>query len=275
MSLKEKLNPRNWSRGVLILVHQIISTLVISVAFLAISLAVFRTFTINDRIESARGLNGLVINEIDHDRIDEYIEKGYDAPGYSEIEKQLYRLRDAHPGVEYLYVFRVVDEGFQIVFDLPTRKYPAAVPGQIIHSDQGYIGHMEELRAGEPVEPIITMDEFGYLLTVYTAIYNSRGNVVAYAAVDYSMNQLHDYLWAITSRLMIFFAAVLLLAIILIVIFTQRRIIRPLEEMEDTAYTDALTGMKNRAAYNEWTSSTERSMRGQLTFPSWCSTSTN
>ena len=71
----------------------------------AISYMLFRTATIDEHIKLANGLAGLVADEVDGNRADEYIEKGEAAEGYKETEKKLYRLRDSSSDIEYFYVY--------------------------------------------------------------------------------------------------------------------------------------------------------------------------
>lgn len=49
----------------------------------------------------AEGLLTLMIDEVDADRVDEYID---------------------YPDVEYLYFYRILEEGVQVVFDLDTEN---------------------------------------------------------------------------------------------------------------------------------------------------------
>jgi hypothetical protein len=78
-----------------------------------ISYVNIRNYEIDDCIEYAKGINSLVIDAIDLDRVDEYLRIGRAAPGYNESEAQLNKLRNAYPDVVFLYVYQIKpDERF-------------------------------------------------------------------------------------------------------------------------------------------------------------------
>lgn len=74
----------------------------------------FRDYEVADCIEYAKGINSLIIDAIDADRVDEFVRLGHNAAGYDEVEAQLYKLRAAYPDVDFSmgeireYVFKVV-----------------------------------------------------------------------------------------------------------------------------------------------------------------------
>lgn len=58
---------------------------VMAVAFVLISYMEFRVYTISDCVNYAYGLNSLIAEELDIERIDDYIAQGHDCPGYDDI----------------------------------------------------------------------------------------------------------------------------------------------------------------------------------------------
>ena len=44
--------------------------------------------------------------------------------------------------------------------------------------------------AGKQIEPIITNDTYGWLLTAYEPVFDSAGNCVCYAAADIQMEDV-------------------------------------------------------------------------------------
>lgn len=211
----------------------------------------FKDYEVADCVEYAQGINGLVADEIDPDLVDEYLAKGHEVPGYDDVRARLYRLRDAYPDVEYLYVYQIRPDGCHVVFDLDTDEVPASEPGDVVDFDTSFEGYLDELLAGKEVEPVISNDTFGYLLTVYTPLYDSDGVCKCYVAVDFLMGEIDEYV----NRVLLSVAAVSAVFIVgfLIVGYfvTERRIVRPMERVEDQAYRDALTGVQNKAAFEE------------------------
>lgn len=63
------------------------------------------------RTQLAAGIVKLAGTFIDTEKVDEYIAKGKDAPGYEETERILYNVRDDSVIIEYLYVLKIQEDG--------------------------------------------------------------------------------------------------------------------------------------------------------------------
>ena len=237
------------SLRVKILATLTVGFLVMSLAFILISYVLFRNFTIDDCVNYARGLNTLIIDDLDVDHIDDYIAQGHAYPGYDDIEAHLYKLRDAYPDIEFLYVYQIREDGCHVVFDLDTPEFPAAQPGDVEQFDRSYQKYIPDLLAGREVPPVISWDTFGYLLTIYTPIYDSTGACKCYAAVDYDMTMLTDFVTQIIRQIMCFLLIVVLVMLALSALLTEKGIVRPVHHLKNQAFQDELTGLENRAAY--------------------------
>ena len=234
-----------------ILVQLFIGFLVMALAFIAISYIEFRAYTIEDCVNYAYGLNSLIADNLDLDHINDYIEQGRAHPDYEAIERHLYKLRDAYPDIVFLYVYQVREDGFHVVFDLDTDDVPASQPGEVVPIDASLEKSIPDLLAGREVAPIISKDMYGFLLTIYTPLYDSNGVCQCYAAVDYSMDLLTDYVRKIIGHIILFFLIVILVIIAVSVLATNKSIIKPMRSLEHRAYRDTLTGLPNRTAYYE------------------------
>lgn len=223
-----------------------------AVAFIAISYVEFKAYTIEDCVNYAYGLNRLIAADMDIDSINDYIDQGHAHPDYDRIERHLYMLRDAYPDIVYLYVYQIREDGCHVVFDLDADDVAASEPGEIVPFDQAFSKYLPDLLAGKPVEPVISRDTFGFLLTIYTPHYDSRGVCQCYAAVDYSMELLMDYVHSIIMQIVLLFLIVVLVIVVISVLVTDRGIVKPMKRLEDRAYRDTLTGLQNRAAYYEY-----------------------
>lgn len=168
-----------------------------AVAFVAISYMEFRAYTIEDCVNYAYGLNRLIAADMDIDSINDYIDQGHAHPDYDRIERHLSMLRDAYPDIVYLYVYQIREDGCHVVFDLDTDDVPAGEQGEIVPFDKAFLKYVPDLLMGNPVEPVISRNEYGFLLTIYTPLYDSWGMCHCYAAVDYSMDLLMDYVLSI------------------------------------------------------------------------------
>ncbi|MCR5279556.1 MAG: HD domain-containing protein [Lachnospiraceae bacterium] len=130
---------------------------------------------------------------VDGDRIDEYLSKGYDAPGYKETENRLYEIRDHFPGVRFLSVIKIENDGGHYAFDLDSGSDEGYDPGFVQEFNPAFADKMNTLFEGGKIDPIKTRTEYGDAITVYTPIPDSLGKTAAYAVVDVSTGYLAEF----------------------------------------------------------------------------------
>ena len=246
----------------------------------AISYMLFRNTTIDDHIKMANGLAGLVTDVVDGNKTDEYIEKGEAAEGYTDIEEKLYKLRDSSSDIEYIYVYKIMEDGCHVVFDLDTDDMEGSEPGEVVEFDESFSEYIPALLAGEEIEPIITNDTYGWLLTAYKPIYDDDGVCTCYAAVDISMDLLSGYGYGFAARLISMLLGFFVLILAFGIWFTERSLILPVNTMaycagafaynSDEAREESMkrlkslgihTGDEIENLYNAFVHTTEESMR--------------
>ena len=194
----------------------------------------YRQVTIARNKAIAQGVGASAAAIIDGDRINEWETMGHDAQGYDDIEKDLYRIRDGFPQVFYLYVYRITNDSSVVVFDLEARDTSGVLPdkpGDRVAFNQGFAPVRENLLRGEHVEPIVTIDEYGWLLTAYEPLKNSLGNTVAYVGVDISMGDLiyEEAKFFIKLLSMFFGLSIIIMSIVLELV--NRGIVHPVNRM--------------------------------------------
>ncbi|MBO7412602.1 MAG: HD domain-containing protein [Fibrobacter sp.] len=194
----------------------------------------YRQVTIARNKAIAQGVGASAVAIIDGNRAEEWETMGHAAPGYDDIEKDLYRIRDSFSQVFYLYVYRITNDSSVVLFDLEARDTSGVLPdkpGDRVAFNQGFAPVRENLLRGERVEPIITIDEYGWLLTAYEPLKNSAGKTVAYVGVDISMGDLiyEQAKFFIKLLTMFFGLSVIIMSIVLE--FVNRGIVHPVNRM--------------------------------------------
>lgn len=182
--------------------------------------------------------SALVASVIDADRVQNFIKNGENASGYMNTKRQLEIIRDSSPNIKYVYVYKILPDGCHVVFDLDTNEMEADKPGEVVEFDEAFAPYLPTLLKGGRIEPIISDDKFGWLLTVYTPVYDNDGVCQCYAAVDISMDHLREETENFYNSLAKVFAGVLA-AILLIAALLAHRIITPINSMAKT--TDGFT----------------------------------
>ena len=224
----------------------IVASAAITIIVTVISIALFRNYTREQHKTMAYGVAGMVADAIDGDRVDEYIEYGESAEGYKEIEDTLYSIRNSSPDIEYVYVYKIERDGCHVVFDLDTEDTPGGEPGDVVEFDDAFSGYMEDLCNGREIEPIISDETYGWLLTAYKPVYDSSGKCVCYAAADISMKDVSSYEKDFFLKLLTVFSGFLIFIIAVGLWVVEYNIILPINSMSYVADNFEYEGIEDR-----------------------------
>lgn len=206
-------------------------TLFVALFISVISYTMYQDSIIEDRKRIADGIVSMVVNEIDPKRVDEFIEKGYQAEGYKDVERELYKIRASNSDIIYLYVYKIMEDGCHVVFDLDTAEMEASEPGDIEDFDEYFKKYRDDLLAGRPIPPIIGDEKYGHLLTIYKPVYNSIGQCVCYAGIDFSMQILYDNGRMFIAKVVAIFSGAVILIFVLVLTFVENNILLPVNTM--------------------------------------------
>jgi len=207
----------------------------------------YRDNSVNNFIGIAKGVTHAASIAVDAEKVDDYIARGYEVEGYSRIKQVLGHIRESFPQTKYLYVYKILKDGCHVVFDLDTEGVPASEPGSVVEFDPSFEPHLPKLLNGEEIEPIVSDDQYGWLLTVYRPIQNAAGQTVAYVAADISMESIiRDEAMFFVKLLSLFFGLSLIIMMIIIEVM-KRGIVIPVNKMSFA--TMKIAGETMRAAF--------------------------
>lgn len=212
-----------------------IAEVLLGVLACTITYYLYRDASVAKYTEICTGVSKSVTLHIDPDMVDEYIEKGEEAEGYTEIENHLYTLRDSFPEIEYVYVYRIETRGCRVVFDLDNEDEQGADPGDLIPFDDSFEELLPKLRAGEAIDPIITDDTYGWLLTVYTPVYNEKGECVCYSCADITMGSIIIDQAVFISKVFSLYFAVSIIIMSIALELAKSYIVYPINAMAKSA----------------------------------------
>lgn len=212
-----------------------ITLLVVATVTTAISYFLYQKATIQEHQVTGKSITKVVANLINGDDINRYISEGDNAAGYKEIEEEMKVIRDSSNDVLYVYVYKIDEEGCHVVFDLDTEELEGSNPGDLIPFDESFSKYIPSLLAGEEIEPMITNDTFGWLLTVYEPIKDSNGITQAYACTDVSMLQVKLSSIEFLTKIISLFFGFLLVIIVIGHALADFHIVYPINSMAITA----------------------------------------
>ena len=212
-----------------------LATLLIAFGATLISGIMYHRTTIDEHTKLGQGVAHLAASVIDPDRVEDYMDQGDSSASYQRVENLLYSIRESSPDIEYVYVYQILPDGCHVVFDLDTEDLPGAAPGEVVPFDESFSELLPDLLAGKPIDPLITNDTYGWLLTVYQPVYDEMGNCKCYAAVDISMGQLTINDIHFMIRIAALFLGFFLFTLVLVLWLAEYNVIIPINSMSVAA----------------------------------------
>ncbi len=217
-----------------LLIVLVASLFAVTIVGTYIGVKVYYKTLIRENENLASGTVTLASKLINGDSVEDYLIHGEDTGSYRETERLLSEIFSSSPKIAYLYVYKMTDQGFQVVFDIDTEYSQGDEIGSVIPYDESFEPYIPRLLAGEPVEPIITNDEYGYLLTSAAPVYDSSGKCACYAIADVNVEDIiadrNSFLVEIITLYLSFF----ILLSTFVMWLTDYHIIYPIKTITDT-----------------------------------------
>ena len=223
------------------LLRKVMAVVVIAEVLLAVFVANIGYFLYKEKAVAkytsiAYGLTDAAAIVLDGNRLLTYLQEGRESEGYAETEKNLYSIREGFPTAKYLYVYQIAQDGCHVIFDLASTdgEEPSQL-GDVIPFDPSFEKYLPALFKGDTIEPVVSDDSFGWLLTVYKPLKDSSGTTVAYVAADITMESIMmDEISFLIKELSLFFG-VSLVIMCLVTESIKRGVVIPINRMSQVA----------------------------------------
>ncbi len=238
--MSEKPRRTSLATKVVVLVASIIIAVV--VATTVFSYISYHRSLIETESIKANDLATLMETVVDPERVSEYLEKGEAAPGYVETEQKLASIRDSFDNVQYVYVYQIRSDGCHVVLDPDTADEPGSDPGTVVEFDESFKSFLPALLAGQEIDPVVSNETYGWLLTVYKPLRNSAGETVCYLAVDVSMDRLVADEYSFLVGLLALFSAFFILVCAIVLWLSRYNVIVPVNSISRVANGFMLSG---------------------------------
>ena len=224
-----KSRPRIASLKTKVILSQIVSLIVISIIGIAMSIGLYRTTIIEEHSSIAMETAKAAAAVIDGDKVDDFLEKSFDAEGYVETFDILDTILLNSDNIEYLYVYKILEDGCHVVYDIETDDAEAEGTGTVIEFDEGFRDYIPDLLAGNEIDPIITDDSYGWLLTAYYPVYDSEGTCVCYVGADIDLGLINKKIQNYVTEVVSVYLGFLIVLSVLINWFSEYHISLPLK----------------------------------------------
>ena len=221
--------------------------LIVTIVTISITFATFHHSNIDAQGKIGLGITSLAAESVNPDRVNMYLELGEEAPGFAEAERGLAKIRDSFPDARYIYVYQIREDGCHVVLDPDTADEPGSDPGDVIAFDEAFMPYIDDLLAGRQIDPIVSNETYGWLLTAYQPLYDINGNCVCYVAADLSMEQLMTDEFAFLARVIILFAAFFILVCAIAIWLADYGLVMPINSIAHASANFAVGDESTRA----------------------------
>ena len=239
---------RTISLGTKIIIMLLVAGMALGLAAVLISYYIFKGTNEQSYARLGTGVAAMVASAIDPEMVDEYLEKGSEADGYTDVVKTLSDIQENVPEVEYIYAYKFDEEGCHTVFDLDLLDNENMGAGYVESYDESFDNLKSDLIAGKSIEPIITNDKFGYLLTAYIPVYNDAGECVCYGCADIQMKELRAEEYRFFARLLALFLGFFTMILACGLWLAKYNIVLPVNTMADAVLDFAQDSEERRRA---------------------------
>ena len=205
--------------------------IIVAIAVTWITITLYNNFVIEENANLAYSAARVASAAFDADRVPEYIELGAEAEGYAESEATLSLIVESSDDIDYVYVYQIREDGCHVVFDPDTAAGPGDDPGDVIEFDEAFLEALPTLLAGGEIDPVISDEKFGWLLSVYLPVFDSQGNCQCYVGVDISMTRLRAAERVFQTKMISLFLGFSLLVTTLGLWLAEYNVVRPINRI--------------------------------------------
>ena len=228
----------------------IITALSLTIGLSAVNISQYFTDKKEEYKQNAINASEFAASILDPEKVDQFLTSGENAPGYLETKEEFTRIRDSIPGVKYLYLVKVRQEGCIFIIDLDAEDEPAYETGELVEFEDAFIPYLPTLFAGEAVEPIESNDRFGWVITSYCPVRNADGVTVGYVGADASLYYASEYVGKYALKTILLFSGFFALILGYGLWVSEYHMIYPIGSMAK-AISDFTIGENDQAALDE------------------------
>ncbi len=170
----------------------------LSIVLIVMSYVHYRKQMFAKNEQFAMNIGAVAASQLDPDRIQHYLDTGEPDEDYERAYRILCQIRE-NGGIKFLYV--VKPELDEVWYVLDTDPGEGAIPlGYHEPYYQGaFADNAPKMARGERIDPIVSNEEYGWLMSVYYPMRTSDGKPAGYVGVDIQMNdvmeELNSFAW--------------------------------------------------------------------------------
>ncbi|SDA17430.1 diguanylate cyclase (GGDEF) domain-containing protein [Ruminococcus sp. YE71] len=152
---------------------------------------------------------------------------------YIEIRDTLRTIQDISE-VDCVYTLYVLPDEKEAVYIVDAAHQDIVTPGCFDHVEKSCYKYLNDLEQGFPAF-ITDTKEYGWVATSCMPIHNSEGDVVCFAAVDLSMNDILGKVQNFLYMLSLILILLTILICIIAILYVKKKIVKPINLLSEAA----------------------------------------
>ena len=245
---KSALKTSRWFSSLRFKISVCIFLVLLTIAGVTMTVNFHQFSVITKTAQSEIGLAAaeLVKEEIDPEKTEEYISSGAEDKEYIYLSNEIDEIRETFPDIESIHVFVPEKDGYRVVFDSTYEKSNRSLPGEMKAYDKSLSGYTESFITGKGIEPQIVKRESGKVLSVYSPVYDSKGQCACWIVSDISMDTLTADEFSFLAKGSSIFLSFMIFVMALGLRLSKYHIVVPLNSMAQTAGDFAFNSEKEK-----------------------------
>ena len=184
--------------------------------------------------EFAMNIGAVAASQLDPDRIQYYLDTGEKDEAYETAFETLCDIQ-RNGGVMYLYVVKPEINEVWYVMDTDTSDGAKLLGDHEPYYEGAFADNAERLARGERIEPIVSNEEYGWLMSVYYPMQTSGGEPAGYVGVDILMNDVMNDLQRFARQMILLMAALTAALSLVFIRITSKTMAEPIKRLSTAA----------------------------------------
>ena len=206
----------------------------LSAALIATSYLYYKNEMLEDYETFAMNIAGIAASQLNPDKIQTYLDTGEADEEYEQAYRILCQIRE-NGGVEYLYVVKPELEEVWYVLDTDPGEGAIPLGFHEPYYEGAFAENSERMASGEAIPPIVSNEEYGWLMSVYYPMRTSAGEPAGYVGVDILMNEVREELHTFAQQMIVLVLILSSVFLAIMIFLSHKMIAAPIRRLSSAA----------------------------------------
>ncbi len=208
--------------------------IVISAVLIILSYTHYKSEMYSHYEEFAMNIGAIAASQLDPDSFQRYLDTGEKDEAYDNAFKTLCDIRE-NGGIMYLYVVKPELDEVWYVMDTDPSEDAIPLGYHEPYYEGAFAENAERMARGELIEPLISNEQFGWLMSVYYPMQTSLGEPAGYVGVDIQMTDVMNDLHSFAQSMILLMLALTAIISIILIRISSKTMAEPIKRLSAAA----------------------------------------